>query len=124
MGSGSGGRSLARPSRRSHDRLKALREELNAGVRSSSTYTVREAVDDWLREGLDGTSERTRTLYEGLLEPVLEVIGAKPLRVLSARDVRSALRQLATRYSTRSLQITRNSLERARSSAAPRRGVS
>ena len=37
------------------DRLNALHEELNAGVRSSSTYTVREAVDDWLREGLDGT---------------------------------------------------------------------
>ena len=95
------------------DKLKALHQELNAGVRSSSTYTVREAVDDWLREGLDGTSERTRTLYEGLLGPVLEVIGARPLRDLSAGDVRSALGQLATRYSTRSLQITRNSLERA-----------
>jgi integrase len=94
-------------------KLQALHEELNAGVKSSSTYTVREAVDDWLREGLDGTSERTRTLYEGLLEPVLEVIGARVLRDLGARDVRSALSQLGTRYSTRSLQITRNSLERA-----------
>ena len=69
------------------DRLKALHEELNAGVRSSSTYTVREAVDDWLREGLDGTSERTRTLYEGLLEPLLDGIGARLLRDLGARDV-------------------------------------
>jgi integrase len=94
-------------------KLQALHEELNAGIKSSSTYIVREAVDDWLREGLDGTSERTRTLYEGLLEPVLEIIGAKLLRDLGARDVRSALSQLATRYSTRSLQITRNSLERA-----------
>ena len=95
------------------DKLKALHQELNSGVRSSSNYTVRETVDDWLREGLDGTSERTRTLYEGLLEPVLEMIGARQLRDLSAGDVRSALRQLVTRYSTRSLQITRNSLERA-----------
>ena len=95
------------------EKLKTLHQELNAGVRSSSTFTVREAVDDWLREGLDGTSERTRTLYEGLLEPVLELIGVKALRVLSAGEVRSALGQLATRYSTRSLQITRNSLERA-----------
>jgi hypothetical protein len=94
-------------------KLQALRQELNSGVRSSSTYTVREAVDDWLRDGLDGTSDRTRTLYEGLLGPVLDAIGARPLRVLSAGDVRSALSQLATRYSTRSLQITRNSLERA-----------
>jgi integrase len=44
---------------------------------------------------------------------VLDAIGARPLRVLSAGDVRSALSKLATRYSTRSLQITRNSLERA-----------
>jgi integrase len=95
------------------DRLKALHQEMDAGVRSSSTCTVREAVDHWLREGLDGTSERTRTLYEGLLGPLLEVIGARPLRALSAGDVRSGLGKLATRYSTRSLQITRNSLERA-----------
>jgi hypothetical protein len=33
---------------------------------------VREAVDDWLREGLDGTSDRTRTLYEDLLGPVID----------------------------------------------------
>src|SRR5271170_3929848 len=84
-------------------KLQALHQEMNAGVRSSSPYTVRQAVEDWLREGLDGTSERTRTLYEGLLEPVLEMIGARPLRTLGAGDVRSALGYLTTRYSTRSL---------------------
>jgi integrase len=94
-------------------KLQALHQELNAGVKSSRTYTVRDTVEDWLREGLDGTSERTRTLYEGLLAPVLEMIGARPLRDLSAGDVRSALGQLVARYSTRSLQITRNCLERA-----------
>ena len=94
-------------------KLQALHQEVNAGVKSSSTYTVRQAVDDWLREGLDGTSDRTRTLYEGLLGPLLDAIGARPLRVLSAGDIRSGLNQLANRYSTRSLQITRNSLERA-----------
>ena len=86
---------------------------MDAGVKSSKTYTVREAVEDWLREGLDGTSERTRTLYEGLLGPLLDAIGARPLRVLSAGDVRSGLGKLADRYSPRSLQITRLSLERA-----------
>ena len=94
-------------------KLQALHQELSVGVRSSSTYTVRDAVEDWLREGLDGTSERTRTRYEGLLGPLLDAIGAWPLRVLSAGDVRSGLGKLADRYSTRSLQITRNSLERA-----------
>ena len=95
------------------DRLKTLHQEMDGGVRSSKTYTVRQAVDDWLREGLDDASERTRTLYEGLLGPLLEVIGARPLRLLSAGDVRSGLGKLSDRYSTRSLQITRNSLERA-----------
>ena len=95
------------------DRPKALHKEMDAGVKSSKTYTVRETVEDWLREGLDGTSERTRTLYEGLLGPLLDAIGARPLRDLSAGDVRSGLGKLADRYSTRSLQITRLSLERA-----------
>jgi hypothetical protein len=72
-------------------KLQALHQELNSRIRSSSTYTVREAVDDWLRDGLDGTSDRTRTLYEGLLGPVLDAIGARRLRVLSAGVVRMAL---------------------------------
>jgi hypothetical protein len=95
------------------DKLKALHQELDAGVRSPAGCTVGQAVDDWLREGLDGRSERTRALYEGLLEPVLEIIGGRSLRNLSAADVRSALSQLTSRYSTRSLQITRSCLERA-----------
>jgi integrase len=104
---------LGRTKQEVRDKLKALHAELDAGVRSSVGYTVRRAVEDWLREGLDGRSERTRILYTGLLQPVLETIGAKPLRDLTAGDVRAALVQLTSRYSTRSLQITRNSLDRA-----------
>jgi integrase len=95
------------------DKLKALHAEIDSGVKSSSGYTVRRAVDHWLHEGLNGRSERTRKLYAGLLAPVLETIGSEPLRDLTAGDVRSALVQLTPRYSTRSLQITRNSLDRA-----------
>jgi integrase len=95
------------------DKLRALHQELDAGIRSSAGHTVRHAVQDWLHDGLDGRSERTRALYEGLLEPVLEIIGNRPLRELSTGEVRSALGQLTSRYSTRSLQITRNSLDRA-----------
>jgi integrase len=95
------------------DKLKALHQELDAGVRTSAGYTVRTAVEDWLRDGLDGRSARTRTLYAGLLEPVLAIIGSRPLRDLSTGEVRSALSHLTSRYSTRSLQITRNSLDRA-----------
>jgi hypothetical protein len=58
------------------DKLKALHAELDARIHSSAGYTVRRAMEDWLREGLDGRPDRTRGLYEGLLEPVLEIIDA------------------------------------------------
>ena len=36
------------------DRLKALHQEMNSGVRSSSNYTIRQMVEDWLRDGQRG----------------------------------------------------------------------
>jgi hypothetical protein len=36
------------------DKLKALHAELDRGLRTSSTYTVRQAVSDWLKRGLPG----------------------------------------------------------------------
>jgi integrase len=95
------------------DKLKALHAEFDAGLKTSASYTVKHAVEDWLKDGLDGRSERTKTLYTGLMASLNEHIGARPLRSLSAGDVRWALQQLAPRFSRRSLQITRNCLERA-----------
>jgi integrase len=95
------------------DKLRALHAELESGISSSGRYTVRQAIDEWLRDGLDGRSERTRTLYEGLLASLMEKIGARQLHELTTREVRAALVSLAPRFSSRSLQITRNCLERA-----------
>ena len=36
------------------DKLQDLHDELRAGIRSSPTYTVQDAVDDWLTHGLAG----------------------------------------------------------------------
>jgi hypothetical protein len=36
------------------DKIKALHAKLDRGLRTSSTYTVRQAVDDWLDGGLPG----------------------------------------------------------------------
>src|SRR5580698_8913976 len=49
------------------DKLKALHAELDRGLRTSATYTVRQAVDDWLDDGLPGRSERTRSIYREAL---------------------------------------------------------
>jgi hypothetical protein len=76
------------------ERLQALHQEMDAGVRSPKTYTVRQAVDDWLREGLDGCLRADAQLYEGRLGPLLEVIGARPLRLPSAGDVRTGTKGL------------------------------
>jgi hypothetical protein len=47
------------------DRLKKLHYDLDTGVRARPNYTVRQAAEDWLNEGLDGRSakqsRRTRT---------------------------------------------------------------
>ena len=95
------------------DKLKALHAELDRGLRTSSTYTVRQAVADWLEGGLPGRSERTRSVYREALAPLMGQIGNKPLRELTAGDVRGGLEALSDRLSTRYLQIAKASLARA-----------
>ena len=95
------------------DKLKALHAELDRGLRTSSTYTVRQAVDDWLEGGLPGRSERTRSVYREALKPLMGEIGSRPLKELTVRDVRAGLEALSTRLSTRYLQIAKASLARA-----------
>ena len=90
-----------------------LREELGRAPRSSRTYTVAEAVSAWLEDGLPGRSERTKAIYKDGLAPLLAKIGHRPLRELTALEVRKGLEGLSGQLSTRSLQIARNSLERA-----------
>ena len=82
-------------------------------MHTSATYTVRQAVDDWLEGGLPGRSERTRSIYREALKPLLEHIGLKPLRELTARDVRRGLEALSGKVSTRYLQMARAALARA-----------
>jgi integrase len=93
--------------------MAELREELGRAPRSSRTYTVNEAVAEWLDGGLSGRSDRTKNAYKEALTPLLAKIGHRPLRELAAVEVRKALESLSSRYSTRYLQIARNSLERA-----------
>ena len=94
-------------------KLRQLRAELDTGVRSSATYTVGDALDDWLAGGLNGRSGRTVELYRDTVKPLRERLDDVKLRELTAGYVQEALETLAERLSTRSLQIVRNCLERA-----------
>ena len=94
-------------------KLRDLRRDLDSGVRTSATYTVGDALDDWLANGLSGRSDRTRELYRDTVKPLRQRLGEVKLRELTAGDVQETLDALAGRLSTRSLQITRLCLERA-----------
>jgi len=75
---------------------------------------VDDALDDWLAHGLDGVSARTVTLYKGTITPTLrQQLGTVKLRDLTAGDVQKALTALASRMSTRTVQISHNVLVRA-----------
>jgi hypothetical protein len=76
------------------DKLKALHSELSAGLRTSHSYTVEKAVDDWLETGLPGQAEKTVEANRDSLRPLLASIGRMPLAELTAHDVRAALDQL------------------------------
>ena len=94
-------------------KLRQLRHELDSGIRSSATYTVGNALDDWLAGGLSGRSDRTVQLYRDTIKPLRERLADVKLRDLTAGDVQETLDALAGWLSTRSLQIIRNCLERA-----------
>ena len=95
------------------DKLQAIHDEIREGVRSSASYTVKEAVDEWIAQGLDGLSAKTISTNQEVLAPLTALIGAVKLRELSAADVRTALGKLAATRSTRTVQLARNALARA-----------
>src|SRR5215470_12533003 len=98
------------------DKLKALHADLDTGITPKagySAYTVRQAAEDWLKDGLDGRAEKTIKKNENVLEPILTVIGARKLRELSAADVRQALSKMATEYSNSAVTMGHLALKRA-----------
>ena len=98
------------------DKLRELHSELDKGIVPKTcyaNYTVRQAVEDWLANGLDGRSAKTIKKNQNVLEPILKVIGARKLRQLSAADVRQALSKMATGYSNAAVTMGHLALKRA-----------
>lgn len=118
LGFGPGGKRLrkavsARTKTEAREKVRALREELDAGITPNAAYTVAAAVAAWLAQGLNGRSEKTVTMNRYILQPVVDVIGSRPLRKLTAADVRAALEAIAATRSTRTVALAHNALERA-----------
>jgi integrase len=98
------------------DRLRELHSDLAQGIVPKTGYanfTVRQAAQDWLANGLDGRSAKTIKKNENVLEPILKVIGARKLRDLSTADVRQALSGMAAEYSSSAVTMGHLALKRA-----------
>ena len=96
------------------DKLRELHRQVEGGLRPRRRYTVEDALEDWLAVGLDGLSARTVTLYRGTIAKALrEELGSVRLTDLTAADVQKALTSIASRVSTRTVQIAHNVLVRA-----------
>lgn len=94
-------------------KLRELHQEVDSGLRPRQSYTVNDALGDWLAHELDDVSARTVTLYNGTIAPLLsEQLGMVKLKDLTASDVQDALTALAARMSTRTVQISHNVLVR------------
>src|SRR5215471_15711343 len=98
------------------DKLRDLHKELDKGITPKAGYvhyTVRQAAQDWLADGLEGRSAKTIKKNQNVLEPILKVIGARKLRELTAADVRQALAAMAAGYSSAAVSMGHLALKRA-----------
>jgi predicted transcriptional regulator len=105
------------------EKLRTFHEEIAANREAPAAYTVRQAIEDSLQDGLDSRSEATITKYRYVLAPVTKKIGRAALRELTANDVRRALTSLAKEQSTAGVAIAHNALTRAIRRAESRMGT-
>lgn len=93
---------------------EVLRDHEDGVALGDDTYTVKQAVEDWLAFGLNSRDEETRAANESLSRNhVIPHLGARRLRDLTAREVDAWLLGLSERLSTRTLRGVRACLVRA-----------
>jgi hypothetical protein len=74
-------------------KLADSHDGLNDGVVTNAAHTVAQAIKDWLADGLAGRAPKTVSTQREVLEPLIGIIGAVPLRELTAATVlRACLR--------------------------------
>jgi integrase len=91
-----------------------IRDYEDGQIIDGHSYTVAQAVRDWLQFGLSGRDDDTITKCTILANThVIPALGARKLRDLSADDVDRWLADKAKALSTRSLREVRSVLKRA-----------
>jgi integrase len=93
---------------------EVLRDHEDGLALGDDTYTVKQAVEDWLQFGLGSRDMETRAANESLCRNhVIPHLGARRLRDLTAREVDAWLLALSKKLSTRTLRGVRACLVRA-----------
>jgi|JI10StandDraft_1071094.scaffolds.fasta_scaffold09247_3 integrase len=93
---------------------EVLRDHEDGVALGDDTYTVKQAVEDWLQFGLGSRDTETRAANESLCRNhVIPHLGARRLRDLTAREVDAWLLALSKKLSTRTLRGVRACLVRA-----------
>ncbi|MBO0811937.1 MAG: hypothetical protein J2P23_07805, partial [Microlunatus sp.] len=91
-----------------------MRELADGTLVDDRGYTVKAAVEDWLRYGLVRKDEETQKNCRYLSEKhIIPWLGARKLRDLKTTEVEAWLAKLAKSLSTRTLQSVRSCLNRA-----------
>ncbi|MET9874454.1 site-specific integrase [Actinacidiphila glaucinigra] len=103
-------------------KIRELRKELQEGVKSAATYTVAEAVRDWLAQGLKGRGQSSIETYRILADThVIPDLGKAKLRDLEADTLDTWLDTKAAVLATQSLKML-HSIVRRSITHAQRRG--
>ena len=96
------------------DKLREVVDDLEAGVSADATYTVQEAVNDFLDHGMKGKSPQTVANYRSIADhQLVPFIGAAKLKKLTADELDTWLDDRAEELSTRTLRLVHQILERA-----------
>jgi integrase len=107
------------------DKLKKVVDELQEGIDTSDTYTVENAVKDWLAKGTKGLGAKTIRDAKSLASTsVYPLIGAYKLKRLTADNVDDWLDGLADNMSTATLRKAHSLLRRSIRHAQARNRVS
>ena len=119
LGSGANGRRRrvkrkGRTKTQVKDKLREAVADLEAGVTTDATYTVADAVKDFLAKGLKGRSKETISNYRSLAEHnVIPQIGGIKLKELTADRLDDWLDERAEELTTRTLRLIHQILVRA-----------
>lgn len=93
---------------------EVLRDYEDGLAIAPSSYTVANAVTDWLSYGLNGRDQATLTTCTVLANThIIPCLGARKLRDLNAQDVEKWLTEKAATLSTRTLQALHSCINRA-----------